>query len=310
MPRTPDASTTQRMRVVFRNAPAIPGAMLVVIKGDCLGARVELTGRPLVIGRGSHAGFRIVHRSVSRQHCRLTLKGEHWQVEDLGSTNRTLVNGVAIDRAVLSDGDCIGIGETVLKFVYAGSVEAGYHQTLYELATVDALTGLYNRRKFRELLETAVNAAIADDTALSVVFIDLDHFKRINDAMGHSAGDEVLRQFGQLLRDRLSNAEIGGRLGGEEFAVCLPGCGIIRAGQRAEDLRAAIATTPVAAPGRTVTITASFGVASWRAGLKTAADLMRAADAALMRAKRAGRNQVCIATPPGRDEIYAPAKPV
>ena len=149
------------------------------------------------------------------------------------------------------------------------------------------------------MLETAVTASIQDDTEVSVVFIDLDHFKRINDALGHAAGDEVLRQFGQLLRDRLVDGEMGGRLGGEEFAVCLPGDGLTAAAQRAETLRAAIAATPIAAGGRTMTITASFGVASWHAGLQTAADLMRDADEALMRAKQDGRNRVCVAAAEG-----------
>jgi diguanylate cyclase (GGDEF)-like protein len=307
--RKRDANTTQRIRVPSENAMAVSGAVLVVIKGERLGARVELTGMPLVIGRGSDAGFRIDHRSVSRQHCRFTREGEDWRVEDLGSTNRTLVNGAAIESAVLSDGDRITIGETVLKFVYAGSVEAGYHQALYELATVDSLTGLYNRRKFREVLETAVTAAIQDDTPMSVVFIDLDHFKRINDALGHGAGDEVLRQFGQLLRDRLVDGEMGGRLGGEEFAVCLPGIGLAAAALRAEALRAEIAATPLAAAGRTMTITASFGVASWHPGLQTAADLMRDADAELMRAKHDGRDRVCVATPPGPDRFGMDTEP-
>lgn len=295
MTRKRDPQTTQRLRVPADAVPPASGGLLVVIKGERLGARVELGDAPLVIGRGSDADFRIDHRSVSRQHCRLLRDGAGWRVEDLGSTNRTLLNGRPVESAALADGDRLSIGETVLKFVHAGSVEAGYHQQLYELATTDSLTGLYNRRKFREVLEAAVSAALDQATPVAVVFIDLDHFKRINDAYGHGVGDEVLRQFGQRLREQLKPGEAGGRLGGEEFAVCLPAADARSAAARAEALRAALAAAPFAGAGRVLSITASFGVASWHEGLQTVADLMRAADAALLRAKRGGRDRVCVA---------------
>jgi diguanylate cyclase (GGDEF)-like protein len=287
-----DAHATQPITSLSRRELGVGHACLVVIRGGELGARADLVDVDLVIGRAPGCGFRLDDPGVSRQHCRIWRDGDGWRLRDLGSTNKSFVNGAPVDEVELRDGDRIGIGETVFKFVRAGSVEERYHQQLYELASIDALTGLYNRRKFRELLEQSLLKTIESDEPLALVFIDLDHFKRINDTHGHQTGDEVLRGVAELVLGRLREGDAGGRLGGEEFAVFLPGTTLALALEWAEGLRAAIAAARHRIDALELAVTASLGVADWRPERPTSVELMRAADEQLYAAKAAGRDRV------------------
>jgi diguanylate cyclase (GGDEF)-like protein len=137
-------------------------------------------------------------------------------------------------------------------------------------------------------------AQAGNDLPLSLVFIDLDHFKRINDELGHLAGDEVLRGVAQVIRDSVAPDWLAGRLGGEEFAVVMPGVGVERALVYAEALRRAIENHHIVLTGGARAVTTSVGVVQWHPGFATSAELMRAADAQLFRAKSEGRNRVCV----------------
>ena len=158
-------------------------------------------------------------------------------------------------------------------------------ERLQALAERDVLIGLYNRRAGERFLATLL-AHARDDAAL--VLFDIDHFKRINDAHGHPAGDAVLIEVGRRCSAQLGRDDIFARWGGEEFLVVLPGIGGNDAGAMAERLRAAIAASPIAPVG---TVTASFGVTAVRAG-DTLAQVVQRADEALYRAKAGGRNRV------------------
>jgi diguanylate cyclase (GGDEF)-like protein len=290
-----DAHATQPMTSLSRRDLGAGHACLVVIRGGELGARADLAEVDLVIGRAPGCGFRLDDPGVSRQHCRIWRDGDGWRLRDLGSTNKTFVNGAPVDEVELRDGDRIGIGDTVFKFVRAGSVEERYHQQLYELASIDALTGLYNRRKFRELLEQTLLKTLETGAPLSLVFVDLDHFKRINDTHGHQSGDEVLRGVAEVVRERLREGDVAGRLGGEEFAVFLPETALTAAADWADALRAAVAAARHRIDDLELAVTVSLGVAAWRPERPTSADLMRAADEQLYAAKAAGRDRVAVA---------------
>lgn len=290
-----DAYATQPMTSLSRREQDIGHACLVVIRGGELGARADLAEVDLVIGRAPGCGFRLDDPGVSRQHCRIWRDGDRWRLRDLGSTNKTFVNGAPVDEVELRDGDRIGVGDTVFKFVRAGSVEERYHQRLYELASIDALTGLYNRRKFRELLEQTLLKTLETGAPLSLVFVDLDHFKRINDTHGHQSGDEVLRGVAGVVRERLREGDVAGRLGGEEFAVFLPETALSTAAEWAETLRVAVAAARHRIDDVELAVTVSLGVAAWRPDRPTSADLMRAADEQLYAAKAAGRDRVAVA---------------
>ncbi len=252
---------------------------------------MDLGADPVVIGRATEADLSLPHPSVSRSHCRIWRHGESYFIEDLGATNKTYLNGRVIDRAELRDGDQIGIGNHALKFFSGNSPEASYHQELIELAVHDSLTGFYNRRHFRTLLEEDVERARAGEP-LSMIIIDLDHFKHVNDSFGHLVGDQVLASVSQLIRELSPQTYRLGRLGGEEFAAALPGVSFVAAVAVAESFRAAVETHHFDIRGQRHPITTSLGVAHWANTMSGSADLLRLADERLYRAKANGRNRV------------------
>lgn len=157
-------------------------------------------------------------------------------------------------------------------------------------ASNDPLTGLANRRSAERRLDADRARALRLDEPLSVLMLDLDHFKRVNDHWGHAAGDLVLKAAAQALRDELRGADLPSRFGGEEFLTILPGTDAERALDVAERIRKRIAKLAIAVPGDTIQITASIGVASITAG-ESAQTLVARADVALYRAKDNGRNR-------------------
>ncbi|QFT23293.1 putative diguanylate cyclase YedQ [Pseudomonas sp. THAF187a] len=163
---------------------------------------------------------------------------------------------------------------------------------LIEQATTDALTGLANRMKLSEVFERERAHALRNDTALSLVFVDIDHFKQINDRFGHEVGDRALAHFATVLTQRLRITDLFCRMGGEEFAVLLPGTPPGRAREIAESLRQRLADKPLEVAGSAVPMTLSAGVASLGSDGQSLDELMRAADRRTYAAKRAGRNQV------------------
>jgi diguanylate cyclase (GGDEF)-like protein len=162
-----------------------------------------------------------------------------------------------------------------------------------EEAIRDPLTGLFNRRYMDETLTREISRAQRRHLPVSVVMIDLDHFKRLNDAHGHAAGDAVLERFAAILLGSVRREDIPCRYGGEEFAVILPEMTADQARQRAEVWRAELEKVSVELGETSIgPVSASMGVASFPVHGNTGTELLRAADAALYRAKDAGRNRV------------------
>jgi diguanylate cyclase (GGDEF)-like protein len=177
-----------------------------------------------------------------------------------------------------------------------GTSNINLREVLRRQSTVDELTGLYNRRYFDETLRRELFRAERKRTALAVVMIDLDHFKRMNDTYGHDAGDIVLRAVGQVLREGVRRSDVACRYGGEELVLVLPECDAAAAMRSAETIRTAIAALELH-HGDTLLpdVTASFGIAVWPADGDDSPTLLQAADRALYAAKHAGRNRVCTA---------------
>ena len=159
-------------------------------------------------------------------------------------------------------------------------------------ARTDALTGLLNRRGFESQMAFALALARRSSRPLSLITVDVDHFKRVNDTYGHEAGDEVLRRLARTLESRLRSSDVIARLGGEEFAALLPDTDLGGARAIAQALVTAMADQQDPVVG---TITVSVGVASMR-GQENGADILRRADMALYEAKGQGRNRVCVET--------------
>ncbi len=168
---------------------------------------------------------------------------------------------------------------------------------LREQAVRDPLTGLYNRRYLDETLEREISRARRDGLPLSVVMLDIDHFKRINDTHGHQLGDEVLRLLGRTLLGDIRLEDVACRYGGEEFLILLPAMPLEAAVARAESWRRTVASLALARDGRLIRFTVSLGVATFPVHGATPDELTRCADLALYRAKREGRDRVVAHTP-------------
>ncbi len=163
-------------------------------------------------------------------------------------------------------------------------------------AEVDALTGLYNRAWFGEVFPQQLELCERTGQHASLLLLDIDHFKKVNDQYGHQGGDEALRHVGLLLRNNLRSTDLCARYGGEEMVVLMPGTEMAEARLAADRLRESIAAAPCVLPdGRTINLHISGGLAQWEPGTRLD-NLISAADLALYRAKDGGRNQICTST--------------
>jgi diguanylate cyclase (GGDEF)-like protein len=173
---------------------------------------------------------------------------------------------------------------------------ARLHGIVKRQAVTDELTGLANRRSFRESLDTELQRAERFGSGLALIVADLDDFKNVNDRFGHQAGDEVLRAFAEVLKGRIRGIDLAARLGGEEFAILLPETDAAGAEALAENLRLAVAKLAVPIGSEEIRVTASFGVAAFPES-EGADELMTAADLALYSAKRHGKDRVVTVNP-------------
>ena len=173
--------------------------------------------------------------------------------------------------------------------------------SIKNMALYDTLTGLYNRRYFEERLGLEAQKSFYGGTALSIVMIDIDHFKKVNDTFGHTEGDKVLREIAGLLRTSVRKKDTVARYGGEEFILILPEAGLEESLMIAERIRRLVGSTPFEIGQARVNLTVSSGISNFpshRAGSKE--ELVKMADQALYDAKRGGRNRVCIYNPSPR----------
>ncbi len=270
-------------------------ACVVVIHGPGIGSRVDIGDARISVGRSPQTDLHVPHASISRRHCEFWRSGDNYFVRDLGSTNRTRLNELPIEVAELADGDHIVLGDVILKFISHSSVEAGYHEEIYQLATHDALTGLFNRRQFSDLLASEAARSLRREPNTVLAIIDVDHFKRINDRFGHLEGDGVLKKLAEILRSHVRAGDVLARIGGEEFAVLMADTDIEQAKQFAERVREAVEASVFAPGAEPQTMTVSVGLAALSKSRREPTELMRAADRALYAAKETGRNRVCCA---------------
>jgi diguanylate cyclase (GGDEF)-like protein len=169
---------------------------------------------------------------------------------------------------------------------------------LYDEATRDALTGLFNKRHMTGQLEKMLELARRGNKGLALLIVDLDHFKQVNDRYGHLTGDMILRDVGALVQKLIRGCDLACRYGGEELVVILPKGGAKGAATLADRIRAGVASRDFYAnSGEVVALTASIGYAAFDADIETVEDLIARADAALYEAKHAGRNRVIAWTP-------------
>ena len=289
-------------RAITRKSGARPRSdekpYLVGITGEHACRFFPLQGlRELTIGRTSDCEIPIILDDiVSRRHARVEMLDEgEVRLVDLQSTNGTLVNGREITSATLHRGDRIFLGQqTIFKFDFFADEE----RANWEQAAVDALTELMNRGFFDARLAEYFTLHASLERPLSLIVLDVDHFKAVNDQNGHQAGDYALQQVAATISDELDRADIGAipcRIGGEEFGVIVPSCDEAACARIAEALRGAVAEAILEFEGIPLRITISCGTATLQPrprNYETPEQVHRAADAAMYRAKNAGRNRV------------------
>jgi len=171
--------------------------------------------------------------------------------------------------------------------------------SIKNIAIYDTLTNLYNRRYFEERFEVETQKAFFSDTPLSLVMVDIDHFKKINDTLGHTEGDKVLKEISNLLKNSVRKKDTVARYGGEEFILILPDAGLEESLMIAERIRRLVENTTFEIAQAQIHLTVSLGIANFPSHrVRSKEDLIKMADQALYEAKRGGRNRVCIYNPP------------
>jgi diguanylate cyclase (GGDEF)-like protein len=296
VPRAKIASDTTEKRLAVATQAVIDRATLTVLTGLSAGQVYLLDEAETIVGRGLDATLVLEDSSISRHHAKLMDIGKgKYVLVDMGSTNGTFLRGRPITEANVFSGDRIQLGpNVVLRFSLTDETEESLQRRLYESSTRDTLTGVFNRKYFRERLLAEMAFARRHRTQVVVLMIDVDNFKRLNDAHGHPAGDEVLKGVASTILGQLRREDVLARFGGEEFAVLARAGSQLEALVLGERLRAAVERMRVRIGSRTITTTVSIGIARFNecSPSATDAELIAMADARLYQAKSAGRNRV------------------
>ncbi len=273
---------------------------LTFLSGEALGKELPLIQPRITIGRGEESDVLLMDPSVSRKHIRLSCRkvaGKETQqglkviLQDLDSKNGTLVNYKKVRRAVLKPGDKICIGNVILKFEYKDLADQNFYEEIYRLATTDSLTGLLNKATITRTLKEETAKSSRYHRQLSVVLMDLDDFKSLNDTFGHLTGDRVLQRVAAVLRRNLRQQDRAGRFGGEEFLLVLPETGLKGAASLSERIRMDIEKSVASDLSLARSVTVSAGVSTYPLDGHDCENLLERTDSALYRAKALGKNR-------------------
>jgi len=273
-------------------------AFLIMISAKSaagIGRMHKLDKSEVVLGRSPECQFQVDDDGISRRHAKVCPGPDGgFQVVDLGSTNGTYVNGTRVDVVALKDGDKIQIGSnTVVKFSFQDHWDEQYQRSIYESATRDGLTRIFNKKYFLDTLRKEFAYCLRHRVPLSVLMFDVDHFKKINDSHGHQAGDYVLARIAQRINETIRTEDVFARYGGEEFAIMLRESTEEQGYICAERCRRAIDGSDFVYGTTPMRVTISLGIVSLLdSDYTNPEDLIAAADRYLYRAKKAGRNRV------------------
>lgn len=287
--------------VALQSRSQRPWLVTVRGRGSSHVGRMFRLEKRLVLGRSSECDVQLDGDGVSRRHAMLERRpDESIELVDLGSRNGTFVNGERIDRATVRDGDKIQVGWTVVfKLAFQDELDESLQRSMFESARRDALTGATNSRGLNEVLSRELSFACRHGRVLSLLMLDLDHFKMVNDTQGHAAGDHVLKRLVEIMTATIRREDLVARRGGEEFVILLRDIPAPGALECAERIRSSVERSVFDAGHGPIPVTISIGVATLEgARHATPATLLDRADRALYEAKRSGRNRVCQAEEP------------
>lgn len=273
--------------------------ILTIIGGNEIdfGKHFLLEKNKVLLGRDNTNDIAVNDEKISKVHCEITIKKNSQDIErislkDLASTNGTFVNGEAIEQVAIHAGDKIQIGDTVMSLSYNDEIEKEYHAKLFNFAVRDNHTSLYNKRFILNELENISRIARRNGRPFSIIIIDIDDFKQINDFYGHLSGDEYLKKLAELFIQTLREQDIAGRIGGEEFLIILPETTIDGAFQLAVRIRKNVEDFVLPFLNFRIRTTISAGVCQFENSVRNVNELLDIADQALYEAKRSGKNNV------------------
>lgn len=272
-------------------------ATFVVLAGQDIGKTYSIVGHTLYIGRHEDCEIIINNDEISRRHAKIHLKGLDLFLTDLGSTNGVLLNGEKLtpnQDYPLKNGDKIQLGtNTILKLNFQDDLESIFSEQLYNSANRDFLTQIYNKKFFLDRIRTEFSFSRRHNLPLSLLFFDIDHFKKINDNHGHPFGDFVLKEMCRRISESKREEDLFARYGGEEFVLLLRDTEAKTAAQIAENMRGIVKATPFEFDGKKIDVTLSCGVSTLHeANFKTYEEMIQKADFYLYEAKRNGRDRV------------------
>jgi diguanylate cyclase (GGDEF)-like protein len=274
---------------------------LIIIGGNHVGKLYPLDKDELVAGRSPDCNIWIEDNAISRKHFRITKTEGKCMIEDLHSTNGTFVNNRRVQTAGLAAGDKIQIStDTIIQFDYFDENRKVSEQKRYEMGVKDAVTGAYNKSYFLQRIADEFSFSQRQSQPLSVVMIDIDHFKLINDTYGHLAGDQVLQEVSGIVLNMIREEDVFCRYGGEEFVIIMRNTACQPAVNLAERVRKKIEVAKFESlDNQVIKVTVSLGVATnVDKAFRDYVALLAEADKYLYQAKGGGRNRVIAACKP------------
>jgi diguanylate cyclase (GGDEF)-like protein len=261
--------------------------------GPGLGKRYPLRDRPLLIGRSIDCDICSQDQSVSRRHVCIQPSPDGYLAVDMHSTNGTFINDIAAPELSLKDGDYLRVGGCIYRFLAGGNIDAEYREEIYRLTIIDALTGSHNKRYLVDFLDRELARSARYHCPLALCMFDIDHFKAINDELGHLGGDLTLRELPTCVRSLVRREELFAHYGGDEFVLVVPETTLEGARIVGERVRTIVEQRVFQFEEKEYHVTISIGIAvtTGEETLTPNALIARAEDK-VHQAKNTGRNRI------------------
>lgn len=272
--------------------------MLIVLVGPSsyIGKQWTLSESEHVVGRSVESQIFIDDKSVSRAHAKFVVYNNEVSIIDLGSSNKTVINGdlcQPLSPYKLKNNDQIKTGNVIFKFLEKGSIEAATTKGMYEKSQKDALTGAFSKGALLDKGPEAMKRSEILNEPLSLIVFDIDHFKKVNDTHGHPAGDYVLKELSRIVSTKLVRGnDYFARYGGEEFVLLCYGSTLSQSLEIAERIRSTVQGHRFEFEGTVIPITVSLGASTKEPNDEDWQVIFKRADEALYVSKKSGRNRV------------------